>query len=494
MAHSARCTRDAVSDVVGSAIRQGALLVGLGLAAAILPGRTAAEPPNFLVIFADDLGYADLGCYGARGLETPEIDRMAAEGRRFTNFYVASPTCTPSRASLLTGCYPLRAGFDDAIAVRADGSRSPSRVLWPGSLLGLNPDEITVAEVLQKAGYATGMVGKWHLGDRPEFNPTEHGFDEYFGVPYSNDMSPYYYQRGQERLDEEVDRDQQLQRYTDEALNFIEQHGDEPFFLYLAHTMPHTPLGASAEFAGTSERGAYGDVIRELDDSTGRILQALRDAGLDERTLVIFTSDNGPWLHRGERGGHATPLRGGKGGTYEGGMRVPCIAWRPGVVPAKSVCNELATTMDLLPTLVAMAGGEVPADRKIDGHDITTLLAGDPAAESPYDHFLYYFGNELHGVRSGRWKLRTRNHLLNENIYNYGASKEVFLPEALYDLELDPGEQKSVLKDHPEVAKRLRRYLDAARADLGDSLTGVEPTGGRPSGRVAEPVATGANN
>lgn len=463
---------------------QRALLVGLGLAATLLPERTAAQP-NFIVIFADDLGYADLGCYGARGLATPEIDRMASEGRRFTNFYVASPTCTPSRASLLTGCYPLRAGFDDAIAVRADGSRSPSRVLWPESPLGLNPEEVTVAEVLQDAGYATGMVGKWHLGDRPEFNPTEHGFDEYFGVPYSNDMSPYYYQRGQERLGEKVDRDQQLQRYTEESLDFLKRHQDGPFFLYLAHTMPHTPLAASAGFRGTSERGAYGDVIRELDDSTGRILQALRDAGIAEQTLVIFTSDNGPWLHRGERGGHATPLRGGKGGTYEGGMRVPCIAWRPGVVPAKTVCNAIATTMDLLPTFTAMAGGEAPSDRTIDGHDITPLVTDAPDVESPYDHFLYYFGNELHGVRSGRWKLRARNHLLNENIYNYGAPKDVFLPEALYDLELDPGEQKSVLRDHPKIAERLRGYLDAARADLGDSLTGVEPTNTRPSGRVA---------
>lgn len=475
------------NDAVSVSIRRLALIVCTSLSAAVAlrTERVVADQPNFIVIFADDLGYADLGCYGARGLETPEIDRMAAEGRRFTNFYVASPTCTPSRASLLTGCYPVRAGFDDAIAVRADGSRSPSRVLWPESPLGLNPDEITVAEVLQQAGYATGMVGKWHLGDRPEFNPTEHGFDEYFGVPYSNDMSPYYYQRGQERLEEKVDRDQQLQRYTEEALGFIDRHADEPFFLYLAHTMPHTPLGASAEFAGTSERGAYGDVIRELDDSTGRILQVLRDSGLDERTLVIFTSDNGPWLHRGERGGHATPFRGGKGGTYEGGMRVPFIAWRPGVVPADSVCDEIASTMDVLPTFAAMAGEELPTDRKIDGHDMTSLLVEGVDAASQYEHFLYYFGNELHGVRSGRWKFRARNHLLNENIYNYGAPKDVFLPEALYDLQLDPGEQKSVLHDHPKVAKRLRGYLEAARADLGDSLTGVEPTGGRPSGSVA---------
>lgn len=444
----------------------------------------AAGQPNFIVIYADDLGYADLGCYGARDIKTPAIDRMAKEGRRFTDFYVASPTCTPSRASLLTGCYPLRCGFDDAIAVRADGSRSPSRVLWPSSPLGLNPEEITVGEMLQDAGYATAMVGKWHLGDRPEFSPTNNGFDQYFGVLYSNDMRPYQYVRGNEKLDEPLDRDQQLQRYTKESLDFIRQQRDKPFFLYLAHTMPHTPLASSEQFRGKSDRGRYGDVIAELDWSVGRILEVLRELNMDEQTLVVFTSDNGPWLHQGENGGLATPLRGGKGGTYEGGMRVPCIMWQPSVVPADTMCKEIATTMDVLPTFAAWAGGKVPTDRTIDGHDISPLIKGDPDAVTPYDHLLYYFGNELHGVRSGRWKLRTRNHLRNENIYNYGAPKDVFLPAALYDLKRDPGEQKSVLKNHPEIAKRLRGYLEAARADMGDSLTGVEPTNVRPSGRV----------
>lgn len=452
----------------------------------VLSTVTFAKQPNFVVIFADDLGYADLGCYGARGLETPELDQMAREGRRFTDFYVASPTCTPSRAALLTGCYPLRAGFDDAIAVRADGSRSPSRVLWPESPLGLNPDEVTVGEILQQAGYATAMVGKWHLGDRPEFNPVEHGFDEYFGVAYSNDMNPYYYQRGQERLPEKVDRDQQLQRYTSEALAFLrKQESDKPFFLYFAHTMPHTPLAASNKFKGTSKRGAYGDAIAEIDWSAGQILKTLRELNLAEDTLVIFTSDNGPWLHRGERGGHATPLRGGKGSTFEGGMRVPCIMWQPTVVPAGTVCKELSTTMDILPTFARLAGSQPPTDRKIDGHDIWPLVEGEVNAKTPYDHFLYYFGNELHGVRSGRWKLRTRNHLRNVNIYQYDAPKDVFLPPALYDLALDPGEQKSVLKNHPKVMARLNGYLDAARKDMGDSLTDVPPTNVRPSGRVA---------
>lgn len=441
-----------------------------------------AAAPNFIIIFTDDLGYADLGCYGAKDYDTPAIDQMAEEGRRFTHFY-ASPTCSASRAALLTGCYPLRAGFDDAIAVKKDGRLSPSRVLWPGSPLGLNPDEITVAEVLKQAGYDTCMVGKWHLGDRPEFNPVNHGFDEYFGVLHSNDMSPYEYYRGTERLEEPVDRDQQTKRYTEEALRFIKKSREAPFFLYFAHTMPHTPLAVSEDYAGKTERGKYGDVVREIDWSVGQILEALRELEIQHETLVIFTSDNGPWLHRGEHGGLATPLRGGKGSTYEGGVRVPCIAWQPGTVPADMTCQEIATTMDMLPTLAAMADAEQPRDRKIDGHDITELLTAEISAQTPYDKLYYYFGNELHGVRSGRWKLRTRNHLRNENIYNYGAPTDVFLPAALYDLERDPGEQKNVMKNHPEVVKRLQGYLEEAREDLGDSLTNIPPTNTRPAGR-----------
>lgn len=439
------------------------------------------DRPNFIVIFADDLGYADLGCYGGRGMSTPELDEMARQGRRFSDFYVASPTCTPSRAALLTGCYPLRAGFNDAIAVRPDGSLSPSRVLWPGSPLGIHPDEVTIAEILQAAGYATGMVGKWHLGDRPRFNPLRHGFDSFFGVLFSNDMAPFHHYRGLEQL-EQVDRDQQVQTYTRESLAFIDDHADEPFFLYLAHTMPHTPLAVSEEFRGRAERGLYGDVVAEIDWSVGQILDRLLEHGIAEETMVIFTSDNGPWLKRGQHGGLATPLRGGKGSTHEGGMRVPCLAWRPGTIPAGTTCTEIATTMDILPTFAHQAGAAPPKDRTIDGHDITPLLKAAANATTPYEYLLYYFGNELHAVRSGRWKLRLRNHLRNDNIYNYTAPKDVFLPAALYDLHFDPGEQKSVLGDHPQVVKQLQGYLAKARADLGDSLTGVEPTNIRATG------------
>lgn len=448
----------------------------------------AAEPPNFIVILADDLGYADLGCFGAVDMDTPCLDRMASEGMRLIDFHVSAPTCTASRASLLTGCYPVRIGMGDAIAPRADGTISPSRVLWPNSPYGLNPNEVTIAEVVKEVGYATGVIGKWHVGDRPEFNPTRQGFDEFFGVLYSNDMEPYVYYRGMEPLDESIDRDRQTQRYTSEALDFIRRRKDEPFFLYVAHTMPHVPLAASEAFRGKSKRGLYGDAVSEVDWSVGQILDELRKLKLDRRTLVIFSSDNGGWLARGEDGGLNTPLRGGKGCTYEGGMCVPAIAWQPSVVPDGAVCDELTSTMDLLPTLAAMAGGTPPGDRKIDGHDISPLLRGQPGAKSPWKKFFFYFGNELHGVRSGKWKLRAKNMLKNENIYNRKWREsdigKIAIPAALYDLSRDPAEQKSVLRQHPKVAARLKRYMDEARADLGDSLQGMAPRGDRPVGKV----------
>ncbi|HEX6961223.1 MAG TPA: sulfatase-like hydrolase/transferase, partial [Lacipirellula sp.] len=302
---------------------------------------TAAEKPNFIVILADDLGYADLACFGGVDIETPELDRMAREGMRLTAFHQAAPTCTASRAALLTGCYPVRIGMGDAIAPRADGSVSPSRVLWPKSPYGLNHDEITVAEMLKDAGYATGIIGKWHLGDPPAFNPVHHGFEEFFGVFFSNDMKPYKYYRNEQELPEEIDRDRQTIRYTDEAVDFIERHKDEPFFLYLAHTQPHVPLAASEKFRGASKRGLYGDAVAEVDWSVGQVLEALREHELDKNTLVIFSSDNGGWLARGEEGGLNTPMRGGKGGTYQGGMCVPTIAWQPGTVPEGATCDEV---------------------------------------------------------------------------------------------------------------------------------------------------------
>ncbi len=445
----------------------------------------AAERPNIVVIFADDLGYADIGSFGAKDFETPELDRMAKEGRRFTDFYVGAPACTASRAALMTGCYPVRAGFADQIAQRADGGFSPSRVLWPNAKFGINSNEVTVAEVLRDAGYVTGMVGKWHLGDAPKFNPVHHGFMSFFGAPYSHDMKPYYFLRGETKVPGTPDLDHHVRLYTDEATKFIRESAakKKPFFLYLAHHNPHTPLVMSEKFKGKTKRGAYGDAVSELDWSVGRILDTLRQLKLDKQTMVIFTSDNGPWLIRGEKGGSATPLRGGKGSTYEGGMREPCVMWWPGKIPAGTTCHEIAATLDFLPTFAAFAGTKPPTDRTIDGHDIRPLLTSDEA-KTPWKAFYYYFGNELHAVRSGEWKLRATNIFYNENIYRKDAPKDLGIPEALYNLRLDPGEQKSVLKDHPKIAHRLEALLDQARADLGDSLTGVKPTNARPPGEV----------
>jgi len=443
----------------------------------------AAERPNIVVILADDLGYADIGSFGAKDFETPQLDRMAKEGRRFTDFYVGGPACTPSRAALMTGCYPVRAGFADQVAYRADGTFSQSRVLWPNSKWGLNPAEVTVPELLREAGYVTGMVGKWHLGDAPKFNPVRHGFMEFFGAPYSHDMEPYYFLRGETKVSGTPDLDHHVARYTEEATSFIRKAAatEKPFFLYFAHHNPHTPLIASESFKGKTKRGVYGDAVAELDWSVGKVLDELRTLKLEERTLVIFTSDNGPWLVRGEQGGSATPLRGGKGTTYEGGMREPCLMWWPGTIRAGTTCHEMAATLDFLPTFALLAGAKIPTDRTIDGHDIRSLLTSDEA-KTRWEAFYYFLGNELHAVRSGEWKLRAKNNFSNENIYRKDAPKELVIPEALYNLRLDPGEQKSVLKDHPKIAQRLRAYLEQARADLGDSLTGVKPKNARPAG------------
>jgi arylsulfatase A len=461
-----------------------ALIAAISLVACLAP-LYGAPRPNIVVILADDLGYSDIGSFGAIDFETPQLDRMAREGRRFTDFYVGAPACTGSRAALMTGCYPVRAGFADQVSYRANGTFSPSRVLWPNSKWGINPDEITVPEVLRDAGYVTGMIGKWHLGDAPKFNPTRHGFMEFFGAPYSHDMDPYYFLHGETKLPEKPDLDHHVQRYTDEALKFIREkaNADKPFFLYFAHHNPHTPLVASENFKGKTKRGAFGDAVAELDWSVGKVFDALRTEKIDRHTLVIFTSDNGPWLARGEQGGSARPLRGGKGTTYEGGMREPCVMWWPGTIPAGTTCHEMAATLDFLPTFAALAGTKPAAGRTIDGHDIRELMTND-SAETPWKAFYYFLGNELHAVRSGDWKLRAKNNLFNENIYRKDASKDVVIPEALYNLRTDPGEQKSVIKDYPQIAKRLEKLLADARADLGDSLTGIKPTHARPPGRA----------
>jgi arylsulfatase A-like enzyme len=443
-------------------------VAGLGAGALSLPGclgdaermskANSADKPNFVIIFTDDQGYADVGCYGAEGFETPNLDRMAAEGTKFTSFYSAAPVCTPSRAALLTGCYPMRV--------------SMPRVLFPRDNIGLNPDEITIADVLKSRGYATCCIGKWHLGHLPAFLPTRHGFDHYFGIPYSNDMDPVVLVEGEQTTERKVDQSQLTRRYTEKAVYFIKQNKDGPFFLYLPHTMPHIPLYVSDAFKGKSKQGLYGDVIMEIDWSVGEILRTLKELGIDERTLVVFTSDNGPWLSKGDHGGSAKPLRDGKFATYEGGMREPCIMRWPGRIPAGYVCSEIATTMDFLPTFTKLAGAEVPTDRIIDGKDIWALMT-DPKAKTPYEAFFYYFETRLGGVRWGKWKLILEHKRHNRTI-----------PAGLYNLEADIAEQHDVSAEHPDVVARLSKLAETMRRDIGDSAKGVKGKNIRPIGRI----------
>jgi arylsulfatase A-like enzyme len=431
--------------------------------------------PNFILIFADDLGYGDLGCYNPSStIRTPRLDRMAAEGVRFTDFYSAAPVCTPSRAALMTGCYPIRVGMSDM----------PRLVLFPDSKEGLHPDEVTIAEILKARGYATACVGKWHLGHLPPFLPTRQGFDSYFGIPYSNDMKPTPLMRNEATIEEPADQATLTERYTDEAVAFIRANRGRPFFLYLPHTFPHVPLYASDRFRGKSPRGLYGDVVEAIDWSTGRILDTLAELGIDDRTLVLFTSDNGPWVVKGEHGGSAGPLRGAKGTTFEGGMREPCIARWPARIPAGSVCREVATAMDVMPTFARLAGAAPLADRIIDGKDITPLLEGRPGAVSPHEAFFYYRRGALEAVRGGRWKLMCERRTRQEYPYGEKKPEDVVVPEALFDLESDLGETTNVIDKHPGEAARLRALANAMRDDVGDARTEAAGRNRRPAGRI----------
>jgi len=453
---------------------------------AVVPNVHSADahrPPNVVLIFTDDQGYQDLGCYGSPKIRTPNIDRLAARGMRFTDFYDAAPVCTPSRAALMTGCYAQRVSLP--------------AVIGPDSEIGINGDEITIAELLKDRGYATACIGKWHLGDHPTFLPPHHGFDLYFGLPYSNDMSPVPEHgsyvpaamkarfpplplfRGLEVIETEPDQSQLTRRYTEEAIEFITANQDRPFFLYLPHTMPHTPLFASERFKGRSPRGLYGDVVEEIDWSVGRIIQTLHQLGLEDSTLVIFTSDNGPWLAQGEDGGSALPLRGGKATTFEGGMRVPGVMYWPGTIPAGAFSREMVTTMDLLPTLAGLAGASAPTDRIIDGRDIWPILSGHPNARSPHEELFYYYKNELRAVRSGRWKL-----IVAHEYVTWPLPDKHRVPLSLYDLSTDIGETVNLAEERPDVVERLQALLERARDDLGDSLTNRQGRNVRPPGRV----------
>ena len=437
-----------------------------------LDGRS----PNFVVIFCDDFGYGDLRCFGNPTIKTPNLDRMASQGQKWTQFYVADPVCTPSRAALLTGRYPIRNGMTSGERV----------VLFPDSAGGLPASEITIAEVLKEKDYATAAIGKWHLGHLPQYLPMEHGFDSYYGIPYSNDMdfvkgvpnyrkgvgNPNFYPdiknynvpllENLEVIERPADQNTMTQRCTLKAVDFIEENKDKPFFLYLAHSMPHIPLFVSEEFRGKSARGLYGDVLEEIDWGVGEILKAIRDEGIEKDTIVVFTTDNGPWLAFKTHGGSAGPLRAGKGTTFEGGQRVPTIFWGPGRVKPGTV-SEMGSTLDLLPTFAALAGTKTPEDRKMDGYDLSPVLSGE--GKSPRDTFYYWARARLHAVRSGPWKL----HVLQREPINYGRMAPMEEPE-IYHLEADISEAYDVAKTHPEIVARLLRTIKAHELDTEDSL------------------------
>ena len=443
---------------------------------AVLPTSLAAQekpkrPPNVIIVYVDDMGYADLGCFGAKKIMTPNLDRMAKQGTRFTSFYVSQAVCSASRAALLTGKYSNRAGILGA--------------LGPGNKNGLARDHTTIAEMMKTHGYATSIIGKWHLGHLPEFLPTRRGFDEYYGLPYSNDMWPKHPTakfpdlpliEGEKVIAKNPDQTKLTTDYTERATQFIKKNKDRPFFLYLAHSMPHVPLFVSERFKGKSEAGLYGDVIMELDWSVGQILQTLQDLGIDDNTLVIFTSDNGPWLSYGNHSGSAGLLREGKGTTWEGGMRVPFIARWPGRIPPDKTQPEPAMTIDMLPTISRLTGAKLPAG-KLDGKDITPLLIGEAGAKSPHEAYFFYWNNELHAVRSGSWKLyfpHTYRTLVGSAAGNDGKPgpyKEGKVGLELYSLDTDLSERTDIASRNPDVVRRLQGLADRMRDDLGDSLT-----------------------
>ncbi|WP_404309237.1 sulfatase family protein [Neorhodopirellula lusitana] len=455
-------------------------LLGSFFAAIALTGNVIAnedgnalDRPNLVIILTDDQGYADLGCFGGTHVKTPRIDQMAAEGARLTSFYVAGSVCTPSRAALMTGCYPKRVGLAKGVCLAGDKN-------------GLNPDEITIAEVMQSAGYRTGIFGKWHLGDQPEFLPTRQGFDEFFGLPYSHDIHPFHTNKKhhfpplpllemETVIEQDPDADYLTQRITQRAVDFITRHHDQPFLLYLPHPIPHRPIHMSPRFMEEvpdeiqsklkTEKGVdyatrdqiYNQAISEIDWSVGQVLDALRKHGIDDNTLVVFTSDNGPSI------GSATPLSGKKGSSYEGGMRVPAVIRWPGRIPAGMVSDKTLTAMDLLPTFAKLAKADLPSDRVIDGKDIWPVLTED--ADSPHDAFFYFKSNRLNAIRSGKWKLHFGSAPGKAAKQKRGMGSGSII-NALYDLDSDPGEANNLLKLYPEVTKQLRNQATAFEKEL----------------------------
>ena len=445
---------------------------------------TAGPLPNIILIYMDDMGYGDLSCYGALNIQTPYLDKMAAEGIRFTNFLTSQAVCSASRASLLTGCYANRVGISGA--------------LWPKAGIGLSHDELTIPELLKQKNYATAAFGKWHLGDVKGYLPKSHGFDEYFGIPYSNDMWPVWYDgtpakpgtnksgypplpliQGDEKIETINSLDDQgmlTERLTDKAISFIEKNKSNPFFLYLAHPMPHVPINASSKFRGKSKQGLYGDVIQEVDANVGRILNRLKSLGIDNNTLIIFTSDNGPWFNFGNHAGTTGGLREGKGTSFEGGHRVPCIMRWKGTIPSGAVVNQLSSTIDILPTIAAITQTKL-SDHKIDGVDLSALIKGNLALHPRETFYYYYRKNSLEAVRKDHWKLVFEHPSRSYEGQAPGvdgfpgkAPEDVLMPKALYDLRRDPGERYDVQAQYPEIVKMLESLAEDAREDLGDDL------------------------
>ncbi|RKX35915.1 MAG: arylsulfatase [Verrucomicrobia bacterium] len=426
-------------------------------------GSPSPERPNIVIILADDLGSADLSTYGAPRIKTPELDRLANQGMKFTQFY-AENFCSPSRAALLTGSYAHRVGI--------------RKVFWPDSTDGLNPDEITIAELLKGKGYTTAVIGKWHLGHRKPFLPTNQGFDYYFGLPFSNDMGPNArpakgpygpmpIMRNEEVIERGPDQTQLTRRYTEETVRFIKGNRDKPFFVYLAHTMPHVPLYASDDFLGKSNFGLYGDVVEEIDWSTGRILETLDELGLADDTLVVFLSDNGPWLQKGAHGGLATPLREGKGTTWEGGHRVPAIMRWPGKIPANVTNDAMTTIMDLYPTIAGLVGADLPEDRVIDGKNIWPLLTGQ-TENSPHEAYYYYRLGRFEAVRIGEWKLHLEGNRRDYNNVHFDYTDDFLFHqrEQLFNLADDIGEQRNLVLDYPDIVKKLREAVAEHKKDI----------------------------
>lgn len=462
--------------------------------------RDTAPPPNVVIIFMDDMGYADINPFGATGYSTPNLNRMAAEGRKFTDFVVSSAVCSASRSALLTGCYHRRIGISGALGPRSD--------------IGIHQDELTIAELCKSKGYRTAVYGKWHLGHHPKFLPTRHGFDEYYGIPYSNDMWPLHPGAVAKRRKDpnakipwaelpmiEGDRivndslqpeDQQemTKQFTKRAVEFIKRDPDQPFFLYLPHPMVHVPLYVSEDFYGKSGRGLFADVMMEIDWSVGQVLSAIEDIGVENNTLVVFTSDNGPWLSYGTHAGKATPLREGKGTMFEGGYREPTLMWWKGKIPAGSTCDTFASTIDLLPTIAALIDAELPS-HPIDGHDIRPLLFGEPNAQSPHQSFACYYGGGLRAVRNERFKLVFPHQYRTLKGHPGGtaglpvAYQSAKAVRALYDLDNDIGETTDVSEQFPEVVSQLESAAKAYRTELGDRLTGANQGPGiRPAGKL----------